>query len=273
MGKEQLYKTITRLSSASAANSSPLTVDALEVPLNDGDIIFVETLSGKTYRTVVTSDVAVGATSIPINVKTSEATGIHNKTPIPKGAAIMIDDLQTQKYVRQRNDIYITCSSQAVASQYWKIFSSSGISNHSWNYQTVDTGTTVGTSTIRAIPMAQQAVGIVVPFDCVLVGFRATVFRVGNYQSAVGLFCGTPDYNAATNTQTKDFTLQAYAAADLSEGPGTNYSQRPVKCVDLTRKHSLSAGDIILPAFNSVTNNGGNLRVSYTIVLRYNPLD
>jgi hypothetical protein len=98
-----------------------------------------------------------------------------------------------------------------------------------------------------------------------LIGFRATTYRVGNFQSAVGLFCGTPQYN---DNATQDFTLRAYGAADNSAGPDSNYSQRPVKAEDLTRSFSLSAGDIILPAFNSVTDDGGNLRIDYTIVLK-----
>ena len=67
-------------------------------------------------------------------------------------------------------------------------------------------------------------------------------------------------------------TLRAYAEADNSAGPDSNYSQRPVKAEDLTRNFSLSAGDIILPAALGVSTAGGNLRVSYTIVLQYDLL-
>ena len=183
------------------------------------------------------------------------------------GSVLLIN--REQKFDRTHSSLqYITFSSQAAAEETWKTFSSSGISNHSWNTTNTGKGTTVGTSELTDVTQAIQAAAIQVPYDCTLIGFRANIFRVGNYQTAVGLFCGTPDYNAATNTQTKDFTLEAYAAADISAGPGTNYSQRVVKAEDLTRSHSLSAGDIILPAFNSVTNNGGNARISYTIVLK-----
>ena len=160
---------------------------------------------------------------------------------------------------------YITFSSQAAADELWKTLSTAGISNHTWNTSLTDKGTTVGTSQLTGVSTAIQSVGIVVPFACELIGFRATIYRVGNFQTAIGLFCGTPAYN---DNATQDFTLRAYAAADNSAGPDSNYSQRPVKAEDLTRSHSLAAGDIILPAFNSVTNNGGNARITYTIVLK-----
>ncbi len=84
------------------------------------------------------------------------------------------------------------------------------------------------------------------PYACTLIGFRATIYRVGNFQTAVGLFCGTPKYN---DNATEDFTLRAYAAADNSAGPDSNYSQRPVKAEDLNRSQNLSAGDIIFTSF------------------------
>jgi hypothetical protein len=183
---------------------------------------------------------------------------------IPAGSLVLLD--KEKKFDRTHSSLqYITFSSQAAAEEPWKTFSTAGISNHTWNTTTTDKGTTVGTSQLTGISTAIQSVGIVVPFDCLLIGFRATIYRVGNFQTAVGLFCGTPAYN---DNATQDFTLRAYAAADNSAGPDSNYSQRPVKAEDLTRSHSLSAGDIILPAFNSVTNDGGNARISYTIVLK-----
>ena len=264
------YKVIAKTSRAYGVGDSELTVDALEIPLEEGDIIQVASRNNTIYRTEVTSNVAVGATTIPINIKTNEALGIQNKTPIPNRSIVLMEDLELLKYIKRRDDIYINFSSQAGASQYWTTFSSSGISNHSWNTVTTDNGTTVGTSQITNISTQIQATGIVIPFDCILVGFRATTYRVGNHQSAIGLFVGTPAYN---DNATADFTLRAYGAADNSAGPDSNYSQRPIKAEDLTRSFSLSAGDVILPAFNSVTNNGGNFRANYQIVLRYKKLD
>lgn len=261
---EQVYKTITRLTAEKAVDSNPLSVSAMPIPLYVGDIIFIQEKSGTTYRAEVTSDVAIGDTSITVNLTSLDPLALNNKIPIAEGSNVFLEDLEQEKYIRKRDDIYISFSSQYTASQYWTTLSSSGISNHSWNYVTTDLGTTVGTSTIT-VPTAQQAMGIVMPFDCVLVGFTAICYRVGNYQSAVGLFCGTPVYNDFAD---ESFTLRAYAAADNSAGPDSNYSQRPVKAEDLSRSFALRSGDIILPASNSVTNDTGNLRISYTIVLR-----
>ena len=183
---------------------------------------------------------------------------------IPVGSVLLMN--REKKFDRTHSSLqYITFSSQAVTEESWKTFSSAGISNHTWNTATTDKGTTVGTSQLTSISTAIQSVGIVVPFACELIGIKAIIYRVGNFQTAIGLFCGTPAYN---DNATQDFTLRAYAAADNSAGPDSNYSQRPVKAEDLTRSHSLAAGDIILPAFNSVTNNGGNARITYTIVLK-----
>jgi hypothetical protein len=191
-------------------------------------------------------------------------SSINFDTNIPIGSLII--ESKDVGFKREHTSYqYITFSSQAAAHEAYTTLSSSGISNQSWNTHTTDKGTTVGTSQLTAVSTAIQTVGIVMPYDCILIGFRATIYRVGNYQTAVGLFCGTPTYN---DNATQDFTLRAYAAADNSAGPDSNYSQRPVKAEDLTRSHSLAAGDIILPAFNSVTNDGGNARISYTIVVK-----
>ena len=221
-----------------------------------GDVLLIiNKQSGRQYEITLSAD--LNSARCSFNSTTFDTT-------FPEGSIII--HKQATEFDRTHSTLqYINFSSQAAASQYWITFSSSGISNHTWNTTTTDTGVTVDSSQITSISTAIQSVGIVMPFACTLIGFRATIYRVGNFQTAVGLFCGTPKYN---DNATEDFTLRAYAAADNSAGPDSNYSQRPVKAEDLTRSHSLAAGDIILPAFNSVTNNGGNSRISYTIVLK-----
>ena len=214
---------------------------------------------------IIDRDIAAGASTIYYEIREGLNT-ISWDTPITTDTYIILRTQDIAKQGRRKSQMFINFSSQAAASQYWTTFSPAGISNHSWNTVTTDNGTTVGTSELTDIITQVQTAGIVIPFDCTLVGFRATTYRVGNHQSAVGLFVGTPTYN---DNATQDFTLRAYAAADNSAGPDSNYSQRPVKAEDLTRNFSLSAGDVILPAFNSVTNNGGNFRANYQIVLEY----
>ena len=226
--------------------------------LKSGDKVYIICAdTGSSIELTLDADISYNSTRI-----TFASTTVSQL--IPGGSVVILD--REIKFDRIHTSIqYITFSSQATSEESWKTFSSAGISNHTWNTTTTDKGTTVGTSQLTGISTAIQSVGIVVPYDCELIGFRATIYRVGNFQTAVGLFCGTPAYN---DFATQDFTLRAYAAADNSAGPDSNYSQRPVKAEDLTRSHSLSAGDIILPAFNSVTNDGGNTRISYTIVLK-----
>ena len=230
-----------------------------------GDVVkLIHKGTGREYDLTLSADLDNSVARCNFNSVTFD-------TNIPQGSVII--ESKDVGFDRTHSSLqYITFSSQVAASEDWKIFSTSGISNHTWNYQTTDKGTTVDTSQITSIPQAQQGVGIVIPFNCTLIGFRCTTFRMSNNQSAVGLFCGTPDYNASTNSATKNFTLRAYAASDISAGPGSNYSQRVVKAEDLTRSHSLSAGDIILPAFRSVNSNTANLRISYTIVLKTNKI-
>ena len=261
------FKPITKLTAELGVNGNPLSVEPLEVPLASGDIIQIVSRNNTIYRTQVTNNCNIGATSIPINVKTNEALGIHNKTPIPKRSIVMIEDLEMMKYVKQDSHMYMNFSSQAACARTWTTLSSSGISNHSWNTVTLQEGTT-----INNVTLAIQAVGLVIPFDCTLVGLKCIFYRVGNKQSAAALFHATPDYNASTNTQTINMTRVAYAEADLSAGPGTNYSQRAIGGEDLISSFPLSAGDILLPAFKGVSNTGGNLRVTYTVVLKTNKL-
>tara|TARA_R100001460_G_scaffold50092_1_gene88412 strand:+ start:4211 stop:5008 length:798 start_codon:yes stop_codon:yes gene_type:complete len=258
------FKPITKLTSELGVNSSPISVEALEVPLSTGDIINIVGINNTIYRTEVISNVAVGATSIPINVKTTEALGIHNKTPIAEGSAVMIEDNEMMKYVKRDSHMYINFSSKAAASQYWTTFSSSGISNHSWNTVTTDSS-----NTLNDISTQIQSVGIVIPFDCTLVGMMCIFYRVGNHQSSAALFWGTPNYNDDLEL---DMSNVCNVDADNSAGPDSNYSQRPVKGQNLSASFPLSAGDILLPAFKGTTTGGGNLRVSYTVILESNKL-
>jgi len=223
-----------------------------------GDVVkLIHKGTGREYDLTLSAD-------LDSSVARCNFSSVTFDTNIPVGSVIIAS--KDKGFDRTHSSLqYIIFSSQAAAHEEWTTFSSAGISNHTWNTHTTDKGTTVGTSQITGISTAIQSVGIVVPFDCLLIGFRATIYRVGNFQTAVGLVSGTPAYN---DYATQDCTLRAYAAADNSAGPDSNYSQRPVKAEDLTRSHSLSAGDIILPAFNSVNNNSGNTRISYTIILK-----
>ena len=146
----------------------------------------------------------------------------------------------------------------------WITLSANGISNHSWNVNLGSGGTTVDTSTVT-IPTGNIAQGIIVPYDCVLVGYSSLIRSVGNYQSKVGLAVGVPTYN---DFATYDCTLRAYNAADISAGPDTNYSQRPVRADNLSVNYSMSAGHVIFPLIGSVDSNSRTVQWNCTLVLK-----
>ena len=245
-----------------------LSCEAMPFDMKAGESLIIRTKYNSTILIELDADVTAGSTTISYESRPG-GTILVIPSEIPVGSSLLLMGSDITKQGRRKSQMYINFSSQFSARLDWVTFGSSGISNHSWNTHTGDTGKIVGTSILDNVSTAIQSVGIVVPFDCTLIGVRATTYRVGNYQSAVGLFVGTPAYN---DNATIDMTLRAYAEADNSAGPDSNYSQRPVKAEDLTRNFSLSAGDIILPAALGTTHSGGNLRVSYTIVLQYDLL-
>ena len=146
----------------------------------------------------------------------------------------------------------------------WITLSANGISNHSWNINLGSGGTTVDTSTVT-IPTGNICQGIIVPYDCVLVGYSSLIRSVGNHQSKVGLAVGVPTYN---DFATFDCTLRAYNAADISAGPDTNYSQRPVRADNLSVNYSMSAGHVIFPLIGSIASNSRTVQWNCTLVLK-----
>jgi len=146
----------------------------------------------------------------------------------------------------------------------WMTVSNNGISNHTWNTNLGSGGTSVGSTTVT-IPTGQICQGIIVPYDCVLVGFASLIRSVGNHQSKVGLAVGVPTYN---DFATFDCTLRAYNAADISAGPDSNYSQRPVRADFLTANYAMSAGHVIFPLIGSVASNSRSVQWNCTLVLK-----
>jgi hypothetical protein len=98
-----------------------------------------------------------------------------------------------------------------------------------------------------------------------LVGFTGITNRASNHQSAVGLLLGEPTWN---DYATFDCTLRAYHAADISAGPDTNYSSRPVKSEDLSRSQAIAAGEVIYPVVKSIDSSASVCKISITIVIK-----
>lgn len=266
MPTEYRYKQISTITADVAAGGSTLTIMALQVHIYINEVLFVQTPRGRMYRTKAVADCPIGTTTLRVTAGAGDEYDLNNIGKIPAGSIILLPDVAVNFYARKAYDnidrySYINFSSQAVCARTWTTFSSSGISNHTWNTVTSDEGTT-----LNNIDTAIQSTGIVMPRQCIVVGLRATTYRVGNKQSAVALFKATPTYNDFDNTL--DFTRIAYAEADNSAGPDGNYSQRPIAAIDLSANNTIAAGDVILPAFKGVSNTGGNFRANYTIVLK-----
>ena len=110
-------------------------------------------------------------------------------------------------------------------------------------------GTTVG-STTHTAGRQKSTVGFTVPYAGVLVGFYGTGRNHNNSNNmALGLFVGAPEWG---NTSTTDYTLRAYGTGSYSGGSGASY-KGALKIIDLARSHTLTAGDIIIPAVLETT--------------------
>jgi len=176
-------------------------------------------------------------------------------------SAAVEDKIQTHSSYQY---ISFTGNATVPADGDWITVSANGISNHTWNTNLGSGGTTVGSSTVT-IPTGAICQGIIVPYDCVLVGYSSLIRSVGNHQSKVGLAVGVPTYN---DFATFDCTLRAYNAADISAGPDSNYSQRPVRADYLSANHSMSAGHVIFPLIGSVASNSRAVQWNCTLVLK-----
>ena len=132
---------------------------------------------------------------------------------------------------------------------------SSGIDNDGTN-------TTVNSSTF-AITRTIGAQALVVPHDCTLIGFKAIGRdNSGNDPFKAGLWSATPEIG---NTGSTTYTLRAVATASYSGGSGSSYNGI-CRLDDLTRSHSLSAGDVLLPAISEYDSS--THYVSMTVVLK-----
>ena len=128
----------------------------------------------------------------------------------------------------------------------WATPAINGSNAHNWNTDTGESGTTVGTTTIT-LARSRQTTGFTIPFTGELVGFTGMIRNnVNNAQGALGLF-HAPFSDFGGRTGTTAFTLQAYALGVTTGGAGTSF-QGNCKAIDTSRSHSLSQGDMIIPA-------------------------
>ena len=263
MGILKVYKEISRVTAAVAAGTVPgvISISALTVPLKVGDNVYVNTPNGFSYKLEIDgADLAIGATALRYNTTT---TSIFLQG-IAVDSVLVLPDSETALLARTSYQYQnFTGSISAGTSQNWKHAGQYGVTYHTWNRDSGDTGVTVGSSTMTIAKQYQHS-GIRVPYDCTLIGFSgAGRNNNGNRQFAGGLFVGTPDWG---DTGSITPTLRSYAAASFA--PGSSYTNRPVKVEDLTRSYAISAGDVIYPAIKSLDNTNDTIQLTFNLVLK-----
>jgi len=260
-----LYKEITRVKVAvpRGALSGMITVNALTIPLKEDDNIWIRTPYAESIKFKLTADAPIGATAIRVNVSLTPPGVPSTMMGIPVDSAVMLPDNEEALLARTSYQ-YMNCTGKinAGTSQNWSFGHLYGVQYYNWNQDGGTNGTTVDTSTIT-ISRQYQHLGFRVPFDCELVGFTGSGKNSnGNRDYAGGLFVGTPDYGTANDINP---VLRAYSSG---YNEGCSFTSRAAAFEDLTRSHSISAGEVIFPAIKGLTATNDTLILNFTIVLK-----
>ena len=233
-------------------------------------------LSGGGDEGDVTLNVSGVTTSeLAASTLVTESEGIasnDNDTTLPTSAAVK--DHVDNRYTYVFMQIHGRSSS---SSANWYFMDASGDGEFNWEgdegslnawdggnsgIDNDGTNTTVGDSTL-ATGRDVGVMGIVVPYGCTLIGFKCIGRDLsGNDPFKAGLWSATPQIGATTDTT---FTLRAVATASYAGGAGSSYNGI-CRLDDLTRSHSLSAGDILLPSMSE--SDSSRHYISMTIVLK-----
>jgi len=166
---------------------------------------------------------------------------------------------------------YISLSANATtpSDSDWMYVSGNGIGNHTYNSNGAANGVTPhntdGSASTITIGKNTVSGGIIVPYASVLVGFTAQTRSNADKQQAVGIFTGTPDWNDYDDILAY---LRGYSAQDISAGPDTSYSIRPVYHSVLNVNYTLAAGECLWFALKDLSGSGGGCIASATIVLK-----
>ena len=130
-------------------------------------------------------------------------------------------------------------------------------------------------ATSFTLPRLSQGKGIIVPYDCTLVGFYGSMISSSNHQGALALWTFTPAWGVGGSAGVTA-TRRMYATSDLAGG-SSNYTSRPAKVTTIggsvgagtDTAVDLSAGDAILPSMVCpVDGETTDLKCSFTIVLK-----
>ena len=257
-GNLQVDGTITTGTTAAMTSAGLLSV------ANQSNITGVGTLASGNATAVVdaASDTAAGKVELATTAEADTGTDTA-RAVTPAGLKSHVDARFSYQYIA------LSMNSSTPADGDWMIASGNGIGNHLYNQDVGAGGTTPhntdGSASQITISQNILSGGIIVPYDCTLVGFYAHSRASNNDQKALGLFTATATWNDKA-----DITgfLRAYSEQDISAGPDTSYSVRPVEHSVLSINKALSAGDQMWPATRSVGGGAGGCITSMTIVLK-----
>jgi hypothetical protein len=223
-------------------------------------------VSGATGDVTVTAETATDSNPGVVELATTgEAdTGTAtDKAVTPAGLKSHVDARYSYQYIS------LSANATTPSDSDWMYASGNGIGNHTYNSNGAAGGVTPHNTdgSASTITIAKNTVsgGIIVPYASVLVGFTAQTRSNADRQQAVGIFTGTPDWN-----DYDDITayLRGYSAQDISAGPDTSYSIRPVYHSVLDVNYTLAAGECLWFALKDLSGAGGGCIASATIVLK-----
>ena len=184
----------------------------------------------------------------------------------PAGLKSHVDARFAYQYISFTGNVTANTSGNS----YWEYPTANGISNHTWtqivknttggvnNRDTTTVGDEVGIDRLN-----QGSAGVRIPYAGTIVGFTGSGRNSsGDRIYYAGLFVGTPDWGTNNDINAE---LVAVAAADNNSG---SYLSRPSKLEDLSRSYSISAGDVIYPAFKGSGTNADIIQANITIVIK-----
>ena len=228
-----------------------------------------------------------GAIQTQLDAKAPLASPTLTGTPAAPTAAASTNTTQiaTTAYVKdQYTLVYMQIHGQGIqaSDDIWYFPKDvGGVEYYKWEDATDSVSVT---ATEFTLPRGSQHKGIVMPYDCILVGFIGNSSASGNSQGAFSLWEYQPHWGeggsggtTATRTHYGESNISISSEGGESWSTTTNYTTRPGKVVAYGGEEegtnapvTLTAGTAILPAASDTVTDGGSntQRITMTIILK-----
>ena len=178
-------------------------------------------------------------------------------------------NLQCDRYTYN----YHRVQGKSTVTTNWGITGANGLDGGTWNTD-LGVATTAISSSLATMNRQQAAAGIVMPYDCEIIGFNGVGRNNSNASHgwSASLWHGQPNYGVSTtnNTTMRCVAFQSSSIPDITDPSGEegNNWTGAATTQDLTRNIRVKAGTIIMPALKSNADNGHTILCSFTIVTR-----